>query len=164
VKIGVRIGPPDDRVGEWLADAAAYDAAGAHLLWIDTIGRTDLDDLVLAAALAAVTHRALLVCADTAGRALTTVRLVSRGRIRLAGRGCDLRPGPIDPTTFDTATGELWAEVDGPTDRAAWATMLVDAATHRRDGLIVPAGPRLLDLLRNPGEPGERHDLQLTVG
>ena len=31
-------------------------------------------------------------------------------------------------------------------------------------GLLVPAHPRLLDILRNPDDPGERHDLQLTQG
>jgi hypothetical protein len=29
---------------------------------------------------------------------------------------------------------------------------------------MVPANPRLLDILRNPDEPGDRRDLQLAQG
>ena len=41
---------------------------------------------------------------------------------------------------------------------------LADAAERGIAGLVVPADPRLLDILRNPDEPGERHDLQLAQG
>jgi hypothetical protein len=30
--------------------------------------------------------------------------------------------------------------------------------------VLVPAGPRLLDLLRNPDDPGDRRDLYLAQG
>ena len=48
--------------------------------------------------------------------------------------------------------------------RAAWRTALTDAVTNGAGGLLVPAGPRLLDILRNPNDPDDRRDLQLAQG
>ena len=39
-----------------------------------------------------------------------------------------------------------------------------DAAGRGFTGLVVPVDPRLLDILRNPDDPGDRHDLQLAQG
>lgn len=158
IRIGVRLGRRDDDLGGWLADGAAYDAAGADALWIDATG--DLDPLVLAGALAAVTYRSLLVApamaAADAGRirerdrAVETATRLSRGRLRIAG-------------SFEDAD-RRWVDTVLPDGRAAWAATLAEAAEYGHYGLVMPADPRLIDLLRNPGDPDTRRDLELSVG
>jgi hypothetical protein len=183
VKVGVLLPPPPDELGEWLADAAAFEAAGADALWIDP--GPALDPLTLTAALAAITYRSLLVTAlpDAAAEplALATVKRLGRGRLALStgpdgwakladqvDQDPDLivfRPADATPEDFLTAPGGgAWTRVPPPEGRAAWRTVLAAAAERGDQGLLVPADPRLLDLLRNPGDPGGRQDLQLAQG
>src|SRR5262245_53473506 len=150
VRIGVRLGWRPGDIGGWLADGSAYDAAGADALWLDLDGHPDLDPLALVAALSAVTYRSLLIApavpAAEAGRVrdrerlLETVTQVSRGRLRVLGAFED--------------EDRRWVDTLLPDGRAAWAATLAEAAELGHYGLIVPADARLLDLLRNPGDPG----------
>ncbi len=144
VKTGVVLAAHADNLGEWLADAAAYDAAGADLLWIEVKGD---DPLLLAAALTRTTYRALLVVV-TDQEAPETLHRLSNKRLRLN-------------SPHET---ERWVAIQPPQSRAQWREAIKQAEEHGADGVLVPVGPRLLDLLRNPEEPGERHDLELTVG
>lgn len=194
VKVGVLLDQQPAKLGEWLADAAAFDAGGADALWVDL--RTDqtepeLDALALAAALAAVTFRARLVVALSeadivvAGiaRTLDTVGRLSYGRLDLIagpsqgqddrdgrggqGRVAEFAAGIPDvgvfrrePGGFETANGDgaaqRWASVPAPHGRVSWLAEREHAAGNRVHGLVVPAVPRLLDLLRNPDDPGHR--------
>jgi hypothetical protein len=151
LRVGVRLaGRPED-LAEWLADARAFEAAGAEALVVEPDPDAELDRYALIAALAVLTHRSLLVTptppapgADES-RTLATLARLSRGRLR-----------PMD---------ELgWFPVPAPESRAAWRAALDEAAANGHDGVIVAAGPRLLDILRNPDEPGERLDLYLAQG
>jgi alkanesulfonate monooxygenase SsuD/methylene tetrahydromethanopterin reductase-like flavin-dependent oxidoreductase (luciferase family) len=189
VKVGVLLARRPAELGEWLADGAAFEAAGVHALWVDPEPESDLDPLALLAALAALTSRALLVAAPPAsgyasealGRALATIGRLSHGRLALAadpGRLeelTDLAPGavafrriPGEPVAFErldeTGTGERWVRTPPPEGRAAWRTALAAAAANGDGGLLVPADPRLLDILRNPNDPDDRRDLQLAQG
>jgi len=150
VKIGVLLPRPPDEFGEWLADATAFEAAGADALWIDP-GPT-ADPLTLAAALAALTYRSLLVTTLADGvaepRALATVKRLSRDRFALSADG----------------EWEHWLRVPPPTGRAAWRETLADATERGAPGLLVPADSRLLDMLRNPVDPGGRQDLHIAQG
>ena len=159
VKVAVRLPPDPDDVGGWLADGAAFDAAGADGLWIEHGPDPELDPLALMAALAVVTSRSTLVTtsppsdgSDAAqARLLTTVDRLSRGRLRILAR-----PVRSNPTG--------WFAAPPPDSRAAWRLMLAEAAEDGFEGVLVPASPRLLDILRNPEEPGERRDLFLAQG
>lgn len=189
VKVGVLLARQPEDLGEWLADAGACDAAGADALWIDLAPESRLDPLALLAALAALTSRALLVGAvgipgspsETLARTLATIGRLSHGRLALvadperAEALTALTPGleafqrlPGDPGAFVRVGGsgvvERWAQIPSPESRAAWRAALADAAERGTGGLLVPAGPRLLDILRNPEDPGERRDLQLAQG
>jgi hypothetical protein len=190
VKVGVLIGVEPDRIGEWLADAAAFDAGGVDALWIDSGPEAELDVLAVTAALAVVTFRALLVVtlpgsgAASAGvtRTLDTIGRLSRGRLGVVaetGRCAELagavpgltvlRPVPDEPDCFEdlspVAVGERWVSMPVlPHGRVPWRAARTDAAERGAHGLVVPADPRLLDILRNPDDPGERHDLQLAQG
>jgi alkanesulfonate monooxygenase SsuD/methylene tetrahydromethanopterin reductase-like flavin-dependent oxidoreductase (luciferase family) len=59
---------------------------------------------------------------------------------------------------------ELWVQVPSPSDRAAWRETLAAYGANGATGVIVTAGPRLLDLLRNPDEEIDRGDLFLAQG
>ena len=149
IAIGVRIDPPEtmpDDVWPWLTGAAAFDAAGADALWLDLTG-TDLDPCVLVASLAALTYRTRLVLDANAHdpRSVETLGMVSRGRL-------------------ETASPQDWVDVPMPDSRATWRETLADAAAKGSTGVIVPADPRLLDLLRNPDEEIDRRDLHLAQG
>jgi alkanesulfonate monooxygenase SsuD/methylene tetrahydromethanopterin reductase-like flavin-dependent oxidoreductase (luciferase family) len=59
---------------------------------------------------------------------------------------------------------ELWAAVPMPADRAAWATMAAAHQAAGATGVVVSWDPRLIDLLRNAGEPDDRTDLLIATG
>lgn len=60
---------------------------------------------------------------------------------------------------------EWWARVTIPADAGPWWRATRPAfATAGATGLLVPADPRLLDLLRNGDEEDDRSDLQLAQG
>jgi hypothetical protein len=175
-------------LGEWLADATAFEAAGAAALWVDPAPDADLDPLTLLAALAALTSRALLVAAPPTDRpteglagTLATVGRLSHGRLALVADpdrlgelaavapGCELfRRLPETPAAFERVRGdgeaERWVQAPPPDSREAWRSALAAAADGGTAGLLVPAGPRLLDILRHPDDPGGRQDLQLAQG
>ncbi|GAA2205269.1 hypothetical protein GCM10009850_007840 [Nonomuraea monospora] len=66
--------------------------------------------------------------------------------------------------TGEGGGGRRWVPVGVPGGRAAWREALREAEERGHHGVLVPADPRLLDLLRNPEDPGGRHDLQLAQG
>jgi alkanesulfonate monooxygenase SsuD/methylene tetrahydromethanopterin reductase-like flavin-dependent oxidoreductase (luciferase family) len=59
---------------------------------------------------------------------------------------------------------DLWTEVSSPRDRAAWRETLEALAPTGATGIIVPASARLLEMLRNPDDEGDRSDLLLAQG
>ncbi|HEV8163899.1 MAG TPA: LLM class flavin-dependent oxidoreductase [Actinomycetota bacterium] len=188
VQVGVLLARRPAELGEWLADATAFEAAGAAALWVDPAPDAGLDPLVLLAALAALTSRALLVAAPPTDRppealagTLATVGRLSHGRLALVtapdrleeltavAPGCErFRRLPATPAAFERMRGdgeaERWVQAAPPDSRAAWQSTLAAAADGGAAGLLVPAGPRLLDILRHPDDPGGRQDLQIAQG
>jgi hypothetical protein len=165
-RVGVRLGPPDE-VTAWIAQGAAFDAAGADSLWLDLREHPEFDPYVLTAALAAVTYRSrlILLAAEEAGEEsskATTLAAVCRGRLVHGVEERDEDGGYDLPD--DDAEARRWEHVEFPDGRAAWRTALAEATERGVHGLIVPADPRLLDLLRNPDEEIDRRDLQLASG
>jgi hypothetical protein len=191
VKVGVRLDADPDGLGELLADAAAFDAAGADALWVDVDPGSGLDVAAVLAALAAVTARSQLILPlgrsaapteESAGR-LDTVRRLSRDRLGLvidaeADDDIPARLGGVPMLRLSSAVatpgliegrddaGEVvrWVTATVPTGRAAWREAMVEAGAREAYGLLVPAAPALLDLLRNPDDPGGRSDLRIAQG
>jgi hypothetical protein len=188
IEVGVLLARQPEELGEWLADARAFEAAGAAALWVDPDPDSGLDPLALLAALAALTSEALLVAAPPADRpaaalasTLATVGRLSHGRLALAAdperlgelnelaSGCEtFRRLSGTPAAFERVRGEdaaeRWVQTAPPESRAVWRAALADAAAGGAAGLLVPAGPRLLDILRHPDDPEGRQDLQLAQG
>jgi hypothetical protein len=136
--VGVELPGNFESAGEWLADAQAMEAAGAEAL---LVAGGSLDRQALLAALAAVTRSAAIVAPD----ASPTVELLARGRLR-------------------TEEAERWQRVPEPESRAHWRELHEQAEEAGAIGVIVPFGPRLLDLLRNDDVEDDRSDLQLAQG
>jgi hypothetical protein len=59
---------------------------------------------------------------------------------------------------------EAWATIAMPDDRAGWRNAHAEYEAAGATGLIVPADPRLLDLLRNGDQEEDRVDLNLAQG
>ncbi len=190
IEIGVLLARQLDELGEWLADASAFDAAGAGALWVDPAPESELDPLALVAALAASTWRSLLVAtlpdpgrpSQALARTLATIGRLSHGRLalvadpeqveELAALGIGLgifrrlpgAAGDVERLPEGGEEAERWVQTPSPQGREAWRLALAAAAERGARGLLVPAGPRLLDILRNPNDPGDRNDLQLAQG
>ena len=178
LEVGVLLAPRPEELGEWLADARAFEAAGAAALWVDPDPESGLDPFaLLVAPPPAAGDRPVAALAAT----LATVARLSHGRLALAADadrlgeltallpGCDaFRRLPGTPPAFERRRGEgdaeRWVQTAPPESRAAWRLALAEAAERGAGGVLVPAGPRLLDLLRNPDDPGDRRDLYLAQG
>lgn len=63
-----------------------------------------------------------------------------------------------------TTPFEMWARAPSPQGREHWRAVLEEATAVGATGLLVPADPRLLDLLRNADEEDDRSDLTLSQG
>lgn len=59
---------------------------------------------------------------------------------------------------------ELWTLLPSPQDRAEWNLALREYEEAGATGVLVPSGPRLLDMIRNAGEDEDRSDLSLSQG
>lgn len=59
---------------------------------------------------------------------------------------------------------ELWTLLPSPQDRAEWSLALREYEEAGATGVLVPSGPRLLDMIRNAGEDEDRSDLSLSQG
>jgi Luciferase-like monooxygenase len=184
--VAVRLPATIDDVGEYLADVTALEAAGAAAIWVDDTG---LDPWVLLGAMAAVTHRVRLGCMLTAAGAwpsetLATLQKLSRGRnvvalsspghagrsVFTAGSKQEAPVGAIVEVDSADQLGdaqdphiEVWAAIEVPPDRAAWAEARGAYEAAGATGVIVPWNERVLDLLRNP-EPDDRTDLLISTG
>jgi hypothetical protein len=192
VVVGVVLAAAPGDLGEWLADGAAFEAAGVGALWVDSGADGALDPLTLTAALAVVTFRSILVTTLPASeqpslpvvRTLVTLGRLSRGRFRVfadaafadivdddiaAGGGFGVfRRIAGDADVFEDvhnqAEPQQWLTVASPENRSTWRATILDAAERGHSRLMVPANPRLLDILRNSDEPDDRRDLQLALG
>jgi len=63
-----------------------------------------------------------------------------------------------------TGPFELWAAIKMPDAPETWRRQRQEYEAAGATGLIVPADPRLLDLLRNGDEEADRSDLRLAQG
>ncbi|MGH3681129.1 MAG: hypothetical protein ACRDT2_12915, partial [Natronosporangium sp.] len=105
-------------------------------------------------------------------RTIDTIRRLSRGRLALVSQSAGAPgvevfqriPGGFERLPAGAGEAERWESVPAIAGRASLRTARVDAAERGVRGLVVPADPRLLDILRNPDDPGVRRDLYLAQG
>ena len=103
LRVAVRLPPATGRIGDYLADVTALEAAGADSVWLDATAAASTEPWILAGAVAAVTHRIRLgvtVGAEAGWRGgVDTLGRMSSGRVVVG-----MRPHPEAKTlTSSTA-------------------------------------------------------------
>jgi hypothetical protein len=194
LKTGVQLSSSVDDVGEYLADARALEAAGADSLWADRGSGLDPWMLLAGLAVVTGQVRLGISIdpgdarvPDVLGDRLAALQRLSRMRAivridpavahledvvalvrRAAGDALpivfDASNGKARPREQTTAPVERWALVAPPESRAAWRETRRACEAMGAQGVIVPFGPRLLDLLRRPDEEDDRSDLLVAQG
>jgi hypothetical protein len=159
-------------------DADASDALARRMATLDRLSRGRLLTTIVCAGEPAGTE-ALIACARRDGPGPVLLEGPSGGHAIVGARLADGLVAAVAPAechaAFDQARGcrerhrltspfELWTRVPAPDGRERWRSQLAAAATVGATGVIVPAGPRLLDLLRNADEEDDRSDLTLAQG
>jgi alkanesulfonate monooxygenase SsuD/methylene tetrahydromethanopterin reductase-like flavin-dependent oxidoreductase (luciferase family) len=160
-------------------DAAAPDTLGQRMTTLERLSRGRLLATVMAAA-RPVDTEGLIACARRAGSAPVLLHGGGEGQSLLGARLADGLVAAVDEpkqchAAFDharerrtrdalTAPFELWARLPAPDGREAWRALRDAAGAVGATGIIVPADPRLLDLLRNGDEEEDRSDLGLSQG
>ena len=189
VKIGVLLPSRFTDGGEYLADARALDAAGVDSLWLPDDG---LDAWLILASVASVTGgaRVLLTVPEigpapvveaaigcvrrcgpqpvflrSAGNGLAIATRLTDGLL-VAGEGPGASRAQIAAARTQRPDGpfEIWARIPRPEGREDWRRLLHAGTEAGATGVLVPADPRLLDLLRNGDEEDDRSDLALAQG
>jgi len=219
LRVAVKLPAAAGRIGDYLADVTALEAAGADSIWLDAPTETSIEASTEAwihlGAIAAVTHRTRLgmtlgdsaawpAAVDILGRLTSgrvvigtrpgreTKALVQQSKTQRsdspspkiliicdtpgeAERSASLADGVIVPGGDQEVRAlranrardddfELWVDVSVPADKAGWAHMVTTLQAAGASGIIVPWGPRLIDLLRSAGEPDDRTDLLIATG
>lgn len=180
LRIGVELGDAIASVGDFVADARALEAAGVDTIWVRD--GPLLDPWTRLGALGATTYRVRLGILDldpSRGTAsamastLTTLETLAAGRLSVgvgdAGSIASLRrlvPESVR-VVLVSETGdapERWVRIPMPAGRAEWRATREAQKKAGATGIVVPMGPRLLDLLRNPDTDDDRSDLRIAVG
>lgn len=158
-------------------DAADAEGLGRRLDTLATLSRGRILPMVIAPPEPDGTE-ALIACARGDGRPVL-MQAADAAQGLLAGRLADGLVVTAEPArchaTFDQvrdrrardrqpAPFELWTQVARPPGREAWRAATAAAAAVGATGMVVPADPRLLDLIRNPDEDEDRSDLTLAQG
>src|SRR5262245_51369882 len=160
-------------------DAATPDALARRMATLERLSRGRLLAAVTAAARPADTE-GLIACARRAGPLPVLLQGGGDGHAQLGARLADGLVAVVDePKQCHAAFAhardrrtrerlaapfELWTRVPAPEGREAWRALRDAATAVGATGIIVPADPRLLDLLRNGDEDEDRSDLALSQG
>ena len=179
MRIAVELGADFDDAGDMLADAQAYEAAGAEALLVSDDG-SGASAAVLGA-LAVTCRRARIGPlqlertgwpTERVDDVVATLDRLSRGRIVLLSR-TPLRVGEREldgvivegpPESLRRGPLPLWVRVRYPMSKPEWKETRTAYEAAGAAALILQRDPRLLDLLRNPDVMDDRADLNITVG
>lgn len=156
--------------------------AGSLYTRVETLDRLSRGRAALTVAGAAEEASAVEAVIEVARRARCCVILqaASDRGVRLAARLADGMLGvDASPELFQSIVEpiaglrerdglaepfERWAAIRMPDDREGWQKARREYESAGATGVIVPADPRLLDLLRNGDEEDDRSDLGLAQG
>ena len=147
LRVGVKLPAASGRIGDYVADVTALEAAGADSIWLDARTAASTELWILLGAIAAVTHRVRLGISvgSTAGwpAAVDTLGRLSGGRVVVG-----LRPGR-EPTALVEQLKRGGSDpyppsiliICGRYGEAARAALLAD-------GVILPGGDEEVRALR----------------
>jgi Luciferase-like monooxygenase len=157
LRVGVRLPDAPGRIGDYLADVTALEAAGADSIWLDTSTEASVEPWILLGAIAAVTHRVRLGIrvGPAAGLPTTVDKLMrlSGGRVVVGVRS-------------GRETGALVEELKGLRSPSPSILFICDTNGEAErlaplaDGVILPARDEDLRTLR---AGGSQDDFELWV-
>jgi Luciferase-like monooxygenase len=145
LRVAVKLPAATGRIGDYLADVTALEAAGADSIWLDTSTEASIEPWILLGAIAAVTHRVRLGIrvGSAAGLPATvdTLMRLSGGRVVVG-----TRPGREPAALVGELTGLrspspsilFICDTNGEAERSA----------PLADGVILPAGAEDVRALR----------------
>ena len=134
----------------WLPKMAGYALVGLAVAMLWRLFRYEAVDFSL---------MLVVVGAIDRPETRTTLDRLSRGRLVIGERTGDTVAAP------DTeGVSERWALAPLPAGRAEWKALRADREAQGFAGLVLPNGPRLLDLVRNPDVEDDRQDMKLAFG
>lgn len=148
LRVAVKLPPAPGRIGDYLADVTALEAAGADSIWLDATNDESMEAWIHLGAIAAVTHRVRLgmTLGDTAAwpAAVDILGRLSSGRVVVGtppGRETKARtPASSSPKIL------IICETPGEAERSV----------AMADGVIVPGGDEDVRALRaKPAQDGE---------
>lgn len=141
LRVAVRLPPAPGRIGDWLPDVTALEAAGADTIWLEAKTAAAKPWILLGAA-AAVTHRVRLgtIVADAAGLdGLDTLATLCAGRVVVG-----VRPGPL--------VGRLKGRSDASILLICQTRGEATRSARLADGVILPGAVDDVRSLRADGE------------
>jgi len=159
-------------------DAETPDGLARRLATLDRLSRGRVLATVAPADDPAGTE-ALITCARRGGPRPVLVEALGGGHALVGARHADGLVATAEPAechaAFDQARDrrerdrlstpfELWTRIPAPAGPEQWRERLAGAAAVGATGVIVPADPRLLDLVRNGDQEDDRSDLTLAQG
>jgi hypothetical protein len=160
LRVGVKLPAASGKIGDYLADVTALEAAGADSIWIDTRTQASTEPWILLGAIAAVTHRVRLgMNIDSAAgwpAAPDTLGRLSGGRVVVG-----MRPGGEPKALFERQASQrsdphppsilIVCDTYGEAERSALLA----------DGVILPAGEEEVRALR--AERSQAGEFELWV-
>jgi hypothetical protein len=155
LRVAVKLPPAAGRIGDYLADVTALEAAGADSIWIDTRNGASTEAWIHLGAIAAVTHRVRLgVTVDPAGGWPSGVDVLERltsGRVVLGmPRGSEAK------ALFEQLKRWRSASPSPSTLIICGSYAEAEKSVAPAHGVIVPAGDEEVRALRaNSAHPGE---------
>ncbi len=168
-----------DDAGDLLADAHAYEAAGAAALLVSDDGSGASAAVLGALAVTCLRARIGPLELERTGwpmeridDAIASLDRLSRGRLVLLSR-VPLQVGEraLDGMVVDDPPESLrsrplpqWVRVPFPASKTEWKQTRAAYEAAGAAALILQRDPRLLDLLRNPDVLDDRADLNIAVG
>lgn len=162
LRVAVKLPDAPGRIGDYLADVTALEAAGADSIWLDTRTATSIEPWILLGAIAAVTHRVRLgirvgSVASWPAAVDTLVRL-SGGRVVVG-----TQPGGEPKALFEQQASQrsdprrpsilVICDTYGEAERSAF----------RADGVILPASAEEVRALRAERSHADEHELWVDV-
>jgi hypothetical protein len=155
LRVAVKLPAATRRIGDYLADVIALEAAGADSIWIDASSEASTEPWILLGAIAAVTHRVRLgISVDSATgwpAAVDTLGRLSGGRVVIG-----MRPGG-EPKALVQQLKSQGSDPRRPSILTICDTYgEAERSALRADGVILPAGEEeVRTLLAERSQAGE---------
>jgi hypothetical protein len=151
LRVGVKMPAATGRIGDYVAEVSALEAAGSDAIWLDATTPSSPEPWILLGAISAVTHRVRLGAMVDSGAewrpAVDSLTMLSGGRVVVAvppGRDLEKRVELIRTRRSDSSPIRILTACASHAEARRSALLA--------DGVIVPGGDQEVRDLRADGE------------